>query len=54
VSKTTIANIKKNEYSFINAVKSNCSQNMKRKMRKTEKVASEDDILENEEKHLCA
>jgi hypothetical protein len=48
VSKTTVAKIKKNEHSIINAVKNSCSQNMKRKMRKTETVDSEDDILENE------
>ena len=36
VSKTTIAKIKKNEYSIINSVESNCSQNRKRKIRKTE------------------
>jgi hypothetical protein len=48
VSKKTIANIKNNELSIINTVESNCSQNRKRKMRKTENVASEDDILENE------
>ena len=36
VSKKTIANIKKNEHSIINSVKSSCSQNRKRKMRKTE------------------
>ena len=32
VSKTTIANIKKNEHSTINSVESNCSQNRKQKM----------------------
>ena len=36
VSKTTIANIKKNEHSIINSVESNCSQNRKRKIRETE------------------
>jgi len=36
VSKTTIANIKKNEHSVMNSVESNFSQNRKRKMRKTE------------------
>ena len=36
MSKTTIANIKKNEHSIINFVESNCSQNRKRKMRKAE------------------
>jgi len=36
VSKTTITNIKKNEHSIINSVESNCSQNRKRKMIKTE------------------
>ena len=35
VSKT-IANIKRNEHSIINSVESNCLQNRKRKMRKTE------------------
>ena len=45
VSKTTIANIKKNEHSIINSVQSNCSQN--RRALQFE-VASEDDILENE------
>ena len=33
VSKTTIANIKKNEHSIINAVETNCSENRKWKMR---------------------
>jgi transcriptional regulator with XRE-family HTH domain len=36
VSKTTIANIKKNEHSIINSVDSNSSKNRKREMRRTE------------------
>jgi transcriptional regulator with XRE-family HTH domain len=48
VSKMTIANIKINELTITNIVEDNCSQNRKRKMRKTENVASEDKILENE------
>src|SRR5215469_14651967 len=46
VSKTTIANINKNEYSVINAVESNCSQNRKRKIRKTENEEVNNIILE--------
>lgn len=46
VSKTTIANIKKNEHSIINAVESNCSQNRKRKMKKTENEEVNNIILE--------
>ena len=49
VSKTTIANIKKNEYSIINSVESNCSQNRKRKMRKTENEEVNNIMLENAE-----
>src|SRR5215472_2424997 len=45
-SKTTNANIKKNEHSVINAVESNCSQNRKRKMRKTENEEVNNIILE--------
>jgi len=62
MSKMKIANIKKNEHYIVNSVDSNCSQNRKRKMRRTEnesdvvsplsealqfEVASKDDILEN-------
>ena len=36
LSNTTTVNIKKNEHSIINSVESNCSQNRKRKMKKTE------------------
>ena len=46
VSKTTIANIKKNEHSIINSVESNCSQNRKRKMRKTENEEVNNIMLE--------
>src|SRR5215468_2741478 len=45
-SKTANANIKKNEHSVINAVESNCSQNRKRKMRKTENEEVNNIILE--------
>ena len=46
VSKKTIANIKKNEHSIINSVESNCSQNRKRKMRKTENKEVNNIMLE--------
>ena len=46
VSKTTIANIKKNEHSIINSVDSNCSQNRKRKMIKTENKEVNNIMLE--------
>ena len=46
MSKTTIRNIKKNEHSIINAVETNCSQNRKRKMRKTENEEVNNIILE--------
>ena len=46
MSKTTIANIKKNEHSIINSVENNCSQNRKRKMRKTENEEVNNIILE--------
>jgi transposase len=46
VSKTTIVNIKKNEHSIINSVESNCSQNRKRKMRKTESEEVKNIMLE--------
>ena len=46
VSKTTIANIKKNEHSITNYVESNCSQNRKRKMRKTENEEVNNFMLE--------
>jgi len=46
VSKTTIANTKKNEHSVTNAVESNCSQNRKWKMRKTENEEVNNIILE--------
>ena len=46
VSKTTIANNKKNEHSIINSVESNCSQNRKRKMRKTENEEVNNNMLE--------
>ena len=46
VSKTTIANIKKNEHSITNSVESNCSQNRKRKMRKTENKEVNNIMLE--------
>ena len=45
-SETTIANIKKNEHSIINYVESNCSQNRKRKMRKTENEEVNNIMLE--------
>ena len=45
VSKTTIANIKKNEHSIINSVDSN-SQNRKRKVRKTENEEVNNIMLE--------
>jgi transcriptional regulator with XRE-family HTH domain len=46
VSNSTIANIKKNELSIINAVESNCSQNSKRKMKKIENKEVNNIILE--------
>jgi len=46
VSKTTIVNIKKNEHSIIDSVASNCSQNRKRKMRKTENEEVNNIMLE--------
>jgi len=49
VSKTTIANIKKNEHSIIicgNSVESDCSQKRKRKMRKTENKEVNNIMLE--------
>ena len=46
VSKTTIVNIKKNEPSIINSVENNCSQNRKRKMRKTENEEVNNIMLE--------
>jgi len=46
VSKTTIANIKKNEHSIINSVESSCSQNTKRKTRKTENEEVNNIMLE--------
>jgi DNA-binding XRE family transcriptional regulator len=46
VSKTTIANKKKNGHSIINSVESNCSQNRKRKMRKTENIEVKNIMLE--------
>ena len=46
VSKTTIANITKNEHSIINSAESNCSQNRKRKMRKTENEEVDNIMLE--------
>ena len=46
MSKTTIVNIKKNEHSIINYVESNCSQNRKWKMRKTENEEINNIILE--------
>ena len=46
VSKTTTANIKENEHSIINSVESNCSQNRKRKMRKTENEEVNNIMLE--------
>jgi len=46
VSKTTIANIKKNEHSVINSVESNCSQNRKRKIRKAENEEVNNIMLE--------
>ena len=46
VSKTTIANIKKNEHSIINSVESTCSQNRKQKMRKTENEEGNNIMLE--------
>ena len=46
VSKTSIANIKKNEHSIINSVESNCSQNRKRKMRKIENEEVDNIMLE--------
>ena len=41
-----IANIKKNEHSIINSVESNCSQNRKRKMIKTENEEVNNIVLE--------
>jgi len=46
VSKTIIANIKKNEHSIINSVESNCSQNRKRKIRETENEEVNNIMLE--------
>ena len=46
VSKTTIGNLKKNELSIINSVESNCSQNRKQKMRKTENEEVNNIMLE--------
>ena len=46
VSKTTIVNINKNEHSIINSVESNCSQNRKWKMRKTESEKVNNIMLE--------
>ena len=46
MSKTSIAYIKKNEHSIINSVESNCSQNRKRKMRKTENEEVNNIMLE--------
>ena len=46
MSKTTIANIEKKEHSIINSVESNCSQNRKRKMRKTENEEVNNIMLE--------
>jgi hypothetical protein len=46
MSKTTIANIKKNEHSIINSAESSCSQNRKRKMRKTENEEVNNIMLE--------
>ena len=46
VSKTTTADIKKNEHSSINSVESNCSQNRKWKMRKTENEEVNNIMLE--------
>ena len=46
MSKMTIVNIKKNEHSIINSVEGNCSQNKKRKMRKTENEEVNNIMLE--------
>ena len=46
MSKTTIAEIKKNEHSIINSVENNCSQNRKRKRRKTENEEVNNIMLE--------
>ena len=46
-SKTTVANIKKNGHSIINYVESSCSQNRKRKMRKTENEEVNNIMLES-------
>ena len=46
VSKTTVANIKKNEHSIINSAESNCSPNRKWKMRKTENEEVNNIMLE--------
>ena len=46
VSKTKTANIQKNVHSFINSVESSCSQNRKRKMRKTENEEVNNIMLE--------
>jgi DNA-binding XRE family transcriptional regulator len=53
VSNMTIVNIKKNEHSIINAVESNCSQNRKWKMRKTEKLLLKMTFWKTS-KHSCA